>query len=710
MKPRNSRLPFFDGLATVWFAVAAMTGACAETYHEPFRPQFHFSPAKNWMNDPNGMVFYEGEYHLFYQHNPFGDKWGHMSWGHAVSRDLFHWEHLPLALAEENGVMIFSGSAVVDWKNSSGFGENGKPPLVAIYTGHYTTKPLQNQHIAYSNDRGRTWTKFSGNPVLDIGEKDFRDPKVMWHEPTKRWVMTVSWPVQREIRFYASPNLKDWTHLSDFGPAGSTTGIWECPDLFPIAIEKGSAGASPADRRAFAPNSYTPTAGAPSAAPESGRAPQEKWMLIVNVGSGAAAGGSGGQYFIGDFDGKQFTLDPSFPKPQPEFVPNGKIIADFEGDDYAGWRATGDAFGSVPARGKIGDQQTVDGFRGRGLVNSFARGDAAQGTLTSPEFEITADFLSFLIGGGNHAGATCMNLLLDGKIVRTATGDAAERLGWKWWNVRELRGKKTALEIVDRHTGGWGHINVDHILLADAPARPASEPALWLDHGPDFYAAVSWSDIPQRDGRRLALGWMSNWQYAQDVPTAPWRSAMSLPRELTLRRTEDGLRLAERPARETHKLRGEHFRFGAATIREANDWLRRNDLRGDNLEIEVEFATKESSEFGLQVFKSTSEATVIRCEPARQRLVLDRTRSGKTDFHAKFSGVYEAPLSSRDGRMRLRIFVDTSSVEVFANDGEAALTALAFPSESSRDLELFSEPPTAKIKSIDVWKIKSAWR
>src|SRR6266542_115779 len=141
----------------------------ADLYREPFRPQFHFTPLRNWMNDPNGLVFYDGEFHLFYQYNPFGDKWGHMSWGHAVSRDLVHWEHLPLALAEEDGVMIFSGSAVVDWSNTSGFGQGGKPPLVAIYTGHYTKKPLQNQHIAYSNDRGRSWTKFAGNPVLDIG-------------------------------------------------------------------------------------------------------------------------------------------------------------------------------------------------------------------------------------------------------------------------------------------------------------------------------------------------------------------------------------------------------------------------------------------------------------------------------------------------------------------------------------------------------------
>jgi sucrose-6-phosphate hydrolase SacC (GH32 family) len=234
---------------------------------EPWRPQFHFTPAKNWTNDPNGMVFYDGEYHLFYQYNPLGDKWGHMSWGHAVSRDLVRWEHLPVALREGDDVMIFSGSAVVDWNNTSGFGKDGKPPLVAIYTGHYTKKPLQNHHIAFSTDRGRTWTKFQGNPVLGIGDRDFRDPKVFWHDATKRWVMAVAWPTKRKVRFYASPDFQRWTHLSDFGPAGATAGIWECPDLFPVDLEKQKG--------------------------------TRKWVLVVNVGSGAPAGGSGCQYFVG---------------------------------------------------------------------------------------------------------------------------------------------------------------------------------------------------------------------------------------------------------------------------------------------------------------------------------------------------------------------------------------------------------------------------
>ena len=180
----------FAALAAFFCIFSALVSG-VQAQNEAFRPQFHFTPERNWMNDPNGLVFYEGEWHLFYQHNPYGDKWGHMSWGHAVSRDLIHWEHLPLALAEEDSIMIFSGSAVVDWKNTSGFGRNGKPPLVAIYTGH--REGTQDQRIAFSNDRGRTWTKVPGH-VLDLHMADFRDPRVFWHDATSRWVMAVALP------------------------------------------------------------------------------------------------------------------------------------------------------------------------------------------------------------------------------------------------------------------------------------------------------------------------------------------------------------------------------------------------------------------------------------------------------------------------------------------------------------------------------------
>src|SRR5262249_3143202 len=202
---------------------------------------------------------------------------------------------------EEDGVMIFSGSAVVDWKNTSGFGKQDRPPLVAIYTGHREGR--QDQRIAFSNDRGRTWTKFAGNPVLDLKMADFRDPKVGWHEPSSRWIMTVALPAEKKVHFYASSDLKQWKYVGEFGPAGSVDGAWECPDLFPLPIEGGGT----------------------------------KWVLIVNVNPGGPAGGSGCQYFVGDFDGARFTADSPSPA-RAEFVPQGKLLADFE-NGYAGWIA-----------------------------------------------------------------------------------------------------------------------------------------------------------------------------------------------------------------------------------------------------------------------------------------------------------------------------------------------------------------------------------
>jgi sucrose-6-phosphate hydrolase SacC (GH32 family) len=253
--------------------------AIDSAYDQPFRPQFHFSPREHWTNDPNGLVYFDGEYHLFFQYNPFGDEWGHMSWGHAVSTDLLHWTELPVALKEENGVMIFTGSAVVDSRNSSGFCLNGKPCIVAVYTGHTPpngSRPaLQTQNLAYSNDRGRTWTKYRDNPVLDLHISDFRDPKVFWFERTQRWIMAVSLPNDHKVRFYESANLKDWSHLSDFGPAGAIAGQWECPEFFQLPVEK--------DRM--------------------------RWVLKVGLNPGGRLGGSGEQYFVGDFDGKQFRND-----------------------------------------------------------------------------------------------------------------------------------------------------------------------------------------------------------------------------------------------------------------------------------------------------------------------------------------------------------------------------------------------------------------
>ena len=181
-------------------AACLLAAAQTPTYKEPYRPQFHFSPATNWTNDPNGLVYYKGEYHLFYQHNPFGNTWGHMTWGHAVSKDLVHWTHLPIAIPEENGIMIFSGTCVADTGNTSGFGtKKGDEPMVAIYTGHTATN--QSQCLAYSLDKGRTWTKYANNPILDLHKKDFRDPKVFWYAPKKYWVMALVLPDEHKVQF-----------------------------------------------------------------------------------------------------------------------------------------------------------------------------------------------------------------------------------------------------------------------------------------------------------------------------------------------------------------------------------------------------------------------------------------------------------------------------------------------------------------------------
>jgi fructan beta-fructosidase len=267
--------------------VAAILFACAlafgqqSAYNQPYRPQYHFSPREHWTNDPNGLVYFDGEYHLFYQYNPFGDVWGHMSWGHAVSRDLLHWRELPVALPEDNGVMIFTGSTVVDARNTSGFCAGGKPCLVATYTGHTpataTAPARQTQNLAYSNDRGRTWTKYSANPVLDLHMSDFRDPHVFWSEQAGHWVMAVALPDDHKVLFYGSADLKVWERLSEFGPAGATGGQWECPTLTEVPIAAGGE--------------------------------QSRWVLKVGLNPGGLQGGSGEQYFVGGFDGRRFTDD-----------------------------------------------------------------------------------------------------------------------------------------------------------------------------------------------------------------------------------------------------------------------------------------------------------------------------------------------------------------------------------------------------------------
>ena len=404
--------------------------------------------------------------------------------------------------------------------------------MVAIYTSAYPDD--QEQSLAYSTDRGRTWTKYAGNPVLDDPDREFRDPKVFWYEPADEWRMVVVKAVQRKVAIYRSDDLKEWEHLSDFGPANAVGGIWECPDLFPLPVD--------------------------------GKRKQQKWVMIVSLNPGAIAGGSGTQYFVGDFDGTTFTAD----NVQAYTPPAGEVFEDFEGADYGDWTTTGTAFGSGPATGTLPGQQTVSGFEGDRLVNSFLDFDSSQGTLTSPPFQISRDYINLLVGGGAHAHdpaagdgtpppgerarrlrehlrgrgldadrrlrrhAAASVAARDGwasrastrsseprqqrrpahgqdrlagvhdhprlrqlhgrgrtphgraahrrstssstdEVVRTAAGHETGNLNWVAWNVKDLVGKRRTIEIVDLNTGGWGHILADHFMVADAPAKIRSD-------------------------------------------------------------------------------------------------------------------------------------------------------------------------------------------------------------------------------------------
>ncbi|MEH7374046.1 glycoside hydrolase family 32 protein [Neobacillus drentensis] len=488
-----------------------------QLYKEKYRQQFHFSPEEKWMNDPNGMVFFNNEYHLFYQYHPFGTTWGPMHWGHAVSKDLIHWEQLPIALYPDEHGAIFSGSAVVDWNNTSGFFQNG-PGLVAIYTSadNYpdSERPRQRQSLAYSTDNGRTWTKYEGNPVLsDVNITDYRDPKVFWHEETNKWVMVLA--TGQSITIYTSPNLKDWEFASEFGNnAGSHEGVWECPDLFQLPVD--------------------------------GDEHNQKWVLFVSIGdNNDFKEGSRTQYFIGEFDGTTF-------------------------------------------------------------VNE----------------------------------------------------------------------------------------NTDETIL-------------WMDNGRDNYAGVSWSDIPAEDGRRIYIGWMSNWRYANQVPTEDWRSAMTLPRELSLTSSEDGVRLVQKVVPEINSIRKGSQGYQNLTI-ESNQPTSFN-MFSPLMEVNMEFEKQTSNSFGIVLQSSEDEKTVIRYDVERELIAVDRTNAGDNSFSESFPTVQEASLSMVDNRINLQIFIDASSIEVFANDGKVVFTSLIFSNQSYEKIVLISNEGNTQVSSLKLTELDSIW-
>jgi len=309
----------------ILLAAALLATAAAysqdETPTPQWRPVYHFTPAKNWTNDPNGPIWYNGEYLLYNQQNPFENKWGHMSWGHATSKDLIHWTHHPVAIpeiidkAKGDTVWIFSGSAVWDKNNTSGFGKGGGP-LVAIFTGHQPNLRKESQWIAYSNDGGKTFTQYAKNPVIDLNMHDFRDPNVFWHKPSNQWVMSVVLTNEHKVRFYGSHNLKEWEMLSDFGPEGFIESGWECPSLIELPVEGGG----------------------------------KKWVLM-NSAAGRARG-TFMQYWIGSFDGKTFKNDN----------PSSLILPVDDGDRF---------YAAIPFNDMPNDQKVLIGWITPDKIKTF---------------------------------------------------------------------------------------------------------------------------------------------------------------------------------------------------------------------------------------------------------------------------------------------------------------------------------------------------
>lgn len=833
---------------------------------EQYRPALHFTPERNWMNDPNGLVYDDGTWHLFFQHNPYGTRWGNMSWGHATSTDLVHWEEQPVAIPQtfdESGTAIediFSGSVVVDETNSSGFGTAEDPPMVAIYTSAYTPAHpthagTQAQSLAYSTDDGQTWTKYEGNPVVDRGSANFRDPKVIRYTDPETgesyWVMVAVEALQYKVVLYRSDDLKTWTHLSDFGPANATGGIWECPDLFPLAVD-----------------------GDPS---------NVKWVMVVNLNPGSVAGGSGGQYFVGEFDGTTFTSESTV---TDDSLPAGDVFASFDDGTWGDWTAGNEPgnwkdgpWGTAPAAGTLPGQNPVSGFVGAGLVNGFHDGDWPVGTLESPTFTVEQDFLNLLVGGGNHphvdgtqlgneppagrllfdgfefadgttlvdtgwaatgdlatepwrnpstAGGdyylgqkrlntweggpkgddnlgdltspeftiepgedhlsflvgggkrlngtlevrllvdgevvrtatgpeagqlnwqswdvsefagrdarfqvhddatggwghltvdhlvlgaepaqarsdeTSVNLVVDGEVVRTATGRNSEHLDWTSWDVSEFAGREASIRVVDNNRFGWGHILVDQVMFSDAAAAPRIEGHDWLDWGRDYYATVSFSGAP--DGRRVMLGWMNNWDYANDIPTGTWRSAMALPRDVELVTTDRGPRLAQRVVPELAELERPAIAYadGARPIAEGVETL---PVAGDVVRIDAVVAPGDADAVGLRVLGDDAAATRIGWDASSARLFVDRRESGNTGFHPAFASFDDAPVALADGKLALTVYVDRASVEVFADGGRTTITDQVFPNAGADAIGLWAEGGDAWLESITVTPMHGA--
>lgn len=475
------------------------------TNKEKFRPVYHHTPAYGWMNDPNGMFYKDGVYHLYFQWNPYGSVWANMHWGHSTSTDLMHWKFEGCAIVPDAWGAIFSGSCVVDHNNTAGF---GKGAVVAFYTSAKATPwgDVQSQSMAYSLDNGKTFTKYEGNPILTSSEKDFRDPKVFWYAPGKHWVMILA--VGQHMEIYSSVNLKEWKKESEFGAMqGAHGGVWECPDLVEIPVE-GTR--------------------------------EKKWVLICNLNPGGPFGGSAAQYFVGSFDGKKF-------------------------------------------------------------VN-------------------------------------------------------------------------------------------------ESPTQTK-----WMDWGKDNYATVTWNNAP--DGRCIALGWMSNWQYANNVPTRQYRSANTLARDLTLYREGQELYLKSTPSVEVKKARGKKVSIPSFKVSEKHEIVNLFEEKQGAYEVEIVIQNAGASKIAFCLLNDKGEKVSMYYDLNRKQFVMDRSESGTVDFSKDFPAVTVAPVNV-DKELTLRLFVDRSSIEAFGEDGKFVMTNLVFPSQPYVKMCFEADKNGYAVKTLNVYKLQ----
>jgi len=480
------------------------------SYQESFRPQYHFTPESNWMNDPNGLVYENGTYHLFYQYYPEDIVWGPMHWGHAVSKDLISWEHLPIALFPDELGYIFSGSAVLDQENSSGLGSEEHPPLIAVYTYHDPkgaeegAADFQYQGLAYSLDHGLSWKKYHKNPIIPNTNdlKDFRDPKVVWNTQLQAW--TIALVAGDHLQLWKSNNLLNWEFLSEFGrDQGAQGGVWECPDIFEMEIE-GSQ--------------------------------QKKWVVLISINPGAPNGGSGTQYFVGDFDGTTFTTD----------------------------------------------QKTTK----------------------------------------------------------------------------------------------------------------------WIDLGTDNYAGVTYNGT---EGQRLFIGWMSNWSYALKTPTKKWRSAMTLPRALSLTSVNGDYVLSSYPVEAVQSIVDQQGERSFEVPTKASKTISHHSLSQSKI------AFKANNSFDLKLQNKKGEVLLISVSNPTARIEIDRSNSGVVDFSEQFFSVMEADFKNQT-QNEFELFIDKSSLELFVNKGARVMTLRVFNTEDFESLEFENTSDTVlEVNALSISPIRGIW-